>query len=93
MGMVLSKAPPWPHGPGDPERGLKLLQDAAEKFPRRSEGYAHVADVMLDQSRVQDASRSLQKAKELVGASPRAKKLYAEVAERMKTNKKIKKYD
>ncbi len=93
MGMVLSKAPPWPHGPGDPDRGLKMLQDAAEKFPRRSEGYAHVAEVMLDHSRVQDATRALQKAKELMGASPRAKKLYAEVSERMKTNKKIKKYD
>jgi hypothetical protein len=93
MGMVLSKAPPWPHGPGDPDRGYKLLQEAAEKYPRRPEPYIHLADVLLDQSRVQDAGRALQRARELVGKNPRAKKLYLEVESRMKTNKRVKQYD
>ncbi|MCC6809701.1 MAG: tetratricopeptide repeat protein [Deltaproteobacteria bacterium] len=93
LGMVLSKAPPWPHGPGDPDRGMKLLQDAADRAPRRAEAFVHLADVMLDQSRVQDAQRALQRARELVGKNPRAKKLYLEVEQRMKTNKKVKQYD
>lgn len=93
LGMVLSKAPPWPHGPGDPDRGFKLLQEAAEKYPQRPEPYVHLADVLLDQSRVQDAGRNMQRARTLIGKNPRAKRLYLDVEARMKTNKNVKRYD
>lgn len=93
LGTLLVKAPAWPQGPGDADRGMKILQDAMEHFPARAEGYIHYADVLLDSSRVQDAQRYLGRAKELVGKSPRARKLWLDVEARLKTNKRVKQYE
>ncbi len=93
LGMVLIKAPAWPHGPGDSDRGIKLLQEAIERYPRRAEGYIHYADALLDQSRVQEAQRFLARGRELTGNNPRTKKLYLDIEARIRTNKKVKQYE
>jgi tetratricopeptide (TPR) repeat protein len=92
LGTMLVKAPAWPQGPGDADRGMKILQDAMERHPQRAEAYIHYADVLLDASRIQDALRYLARAKDLVGKNPRARKLWLDVDARVKANKKVKQY-
>lgn len=93
LGILLVKAPAWPNGPGDSDRGVQLLQEAMQRFPARAEAYIHYADALLDMSRVADAQRQLALGRDRLGPNPRARKLYIEVEGRLKQNKKVKAYD
>lgn len=92
LGMLLSKAPPWPQGPGDPDEGMKLLDEALAAFPDRPEAYAHKAEVLLDQSRIKEAEQWLTQATKRQRSDPRAQKIIHDVGERMHRHHRVKSY-
>lgn len=92
LGMLLVKAPPWPQGPGDPDEGLRLLDEAIREFPDRPEAYAHKAEALLDQSRIKEADFWLTQAQKRRQGDARAEKVVDEVADRMATHKRVKSY-
>ncbi len=92
MGLLMVKAPGWPAGPGDPDSGVKMLEEVTHQFPRVAEGYLLLAEAYLDESRVNEAATILALSKPLLGNNPRTRKLHEEVAERLRTNRGVKAY-
>lgn len=92
LAMILVKAPGWPQGPGDYDGGVKMLEDYIAQYPRVAEGYIHLADAFLDAHRLRDAQAMLARARPLLGANPRSKKLFEETSDRIRVNHNVKSY-
>ena len=92
LGMLLVKAPPWPQGPGDPDEGLKLLDEAIKEFPDRAEAYAHKAEALLDQSRIKEAEFWLTQALKRRHDDARTAKVVNDVADKLGRHQRVKSY-
>ena len=46
---LLVKAPPWPTGVGDPERGLELLYLGSESYPAHPASHLFLADALASE--------------------------------------------
>ena len=44
LGTLLIKAPPWPTGVGDEDRGLELLEQGADQFPSHPANHLYLGD-------------------------------------------------
>jgi len=92
LGLVLVKAPGWPNGPGDSDRGLELLKDVVARFPTRAENHLYLADALLDFSRIQDAQTAYARGRVLNSNNPRVKKLVLALEHRLHLNRSVKRY-
>lgn len=58
LGTLLVKAPPWPVGVGEDERGLELLEEGARRFPDHPASHLFLGDAQVATSREEDATGS-----------------------------------
>ncbi len=67
LGTLLVKAPAWPRGVGDPERGIETLERAAALFPGHPANHLYLAEALVEEGRNEEAAGSVQKVLELCG--------------------------
>jgi len=65
LGLVLLRAPGWPTGPGDPERGLELAEAAVEAFPDYPPNQLVLGEALRDNDRPDEAEQALDRALQL----------------------------
>lgn len=70
--LVLTRAPGWPLGPGDPEAGLAAARRAVELSPRYPPNLLALAEALAKTGDAQGAQRAYQQAREAALAWPRA---------------------
>lgn len=68
--LVWIRAPGWPLGPGDPERGLAAAQRAAALRPQYPPNWLALAEAQSKTGATADARASYQRARELASALP-----------------------
>ncbi len=62
MGYLLIKAPPWPAGIGDPEKGIEMLRKAVEQFPDYPPNRIYLARGLWEADEDEDSALEIAKA-------------------------------
>lgn len=62
MGYLLIKAPPWPAGIGDPEKGIEMLRKAVEEFPDYPPNRIYLARGLWEADEDEDSALEIAKA-------------------------------
>ncbi|MGI5863643.1 MAG: hypothetical protein ACOX6T_16520 [Myxococcales bacterium] len=65
LGMLYMKAPAWPAGPGDLEKSLELLEEAARRFPSHPLNRLFYAEALAEDDEKQSAAAELEAAMKL----------------------------
>jgi tetratricopeptide (TPR) repeat protein len=68
LGSLYAQAPPWPASIGDPEKGVKLLQQAVELGPDYPQNALLLGDALMADERYEDAR---QQYRNVLDAKPR----------------------
>lgn len=61
LGTLLVKAPPWPVGVGDDERGLELLEEGAHLFPDQPASHLFLGDALASAAMTTEATESYER--------------------------------
>lgn len=65
LARVLTQAPGWPSGPGDPDEGLRLARAAVARAPHWPPNHLALADALREVGRREDAAEAYRTAAEL----------------------------
>jgi tetratricopeptide (TPR) repeat protein len=68
MGMLLVKSPAWPIGVGDPDEGIKVLEQAVEAHPEHPANHLYLAEALVATEQYEEASASIAKTLEILGS-------------------------
>jgi len=68
MGMLLVKSPAWPIGVGDPDEGIKVMNQAVKAHPDHPANHLYLAEALVLTERYEEAAASVAKAQELLGS-------------------------
>lgn len=69
LGLVFLRAPGWPTGPGDPERGLELAEAAVEVFPDYPPNQLVLGEALRDNDRRNEAAQAYERGLSLAQAA------------------------
>jgi cytochrome c-type biogenesis protein CcmH/NrfG len=68
--LVLTRAPPWPLGPGDPEEGLSAAQRAVALNPEHPPNWLALAEAQAKTGATSEAQASYEHARDVAQALP-----------------------